>query len=512
MFCILIVDDETAVRSSLSSILDWENEGFRIAGTASNGQAALKLMQAQNIDVLFTDIKMPLMDGLELIRRVNELPKRPAVIVLSAYSEFDLVRQAFKLGAYDYVLKNDITQAYITELLRTIRPYLHKKGCEEPRSDKPDRQEQFRRMVMGDMRESTALLPAKWCLACLEIDNFKKESIRFGEDLKSSLTQPMLEFAQQVPRIAAKCIVTPVSFSRFIILFTTDDAIRQAHSICQQVQRVWKDYMNLSITGGISRIGELPEDFPGRLQESYDNMTLKFIFGAGGIFTSQEQALFDVKSAQNCLIQLQPLLEGLRNVKTTQQLLVLQQPLIAKMYRGTLEEARIMALEVIYNFQLQLLDAGDDMWNVFNTAYGTDFYQKIRSLLSIRDVELMLGGVIHWIHEYLYNTQLETKTDVIEKAKDFIAKHYTDPELHLSAVADYVGLSEKYFSSRFNKETGQSFVNYLTALRIAHAKQLILKTDMKMYEISEAAGFTSVEHFTRVFKKVEQISPKKFRG
>ena len=100
---------------------------------------------------------------------------------------------------------------------------------------------------------------------------------------------------------------------------------------------------------------------------------------------------------------------------------------------------------------------------------------------------------------------------MMSKAKRFILDNYANPELTLGSVASYVGFNEKYFSTRFTKEEGMTFINYLTEVRIRRARELMETTDLKIYEISRRVGYNSVEHFTRVFKKYWGVSPGSFR-
>lgn len=503
MLSVLIVDDEAIVRSSIATMINWEQAGFCIAGSCPNGKAALNFLQEHPVDVIFTDIKMPIMGGIELIEKLNELKTLPVVVVLSAYNEFEMVRKAFRLGAHDYILKGDITEEYLADMLGSIRKQLGEKPGQKPPAAP---EEMLLRMALGNMEAPPALLEGSWCLGCLEIDHFKTQSLRFGPNLSGSLIQPLLDFALQIPRVAAKCTLVNISLSRFVVLFSGVDAVAQARSIACQIQKVWKDYLNLSVSGGISQSGNHPEDFQGLLQECYSNVTLKYIFGFGGIFTPEEERLFSVKEAVKAQTKLMPLLKALCNLHG-QQLLDSQQELFAQMHSGSVQQAKTLALNIVYNVEMQLLDTGTDFWQMFNTEVETDFYQKISCLASTQDVEVWTTGFLRWVADYLQSLQAASQVGPMEKAKAFIADNYTNPEMNLAAVAAFVGLNEKYLSSRFNKEVGTSFVNYLTDLRINRAKQMILKTDLKMYEISDAVGFSSVEHFTRVFKRITGISP-----
>ncbi len=103
------------------------------------------------------------------------------------------------------------------------------------------------------------------------------------------------------------------------------------------------------------------------------------------------------------------------------------------------------------------------------------------------------------------------QADIIERAQRFLSDNFVNPELTLRVAADYVGLNEKYFSSKFTKETGMTFSVYLTRLRLQKARQLMDTTDLKVYEISDRVGYNNVEHFNRTFKKNLGISPSEYR-
>lgn len=120
---------------------------------------------------------------------------------------------------------------------------------------------------------------------------------------------------------------------------------------------------------------------------------------------------------------------------------------------------------------------------------------------------MWMNNYLRWEMEYLRNRTNNNQADCILRARRFIADNYANPEMTLRSVADYVGFNEKYFTSKFTKEMGCTFREYVTKLRLGRAQTLMETTDLKMYEISERVGYNNVEHFNRMFKKYLGISP-----
>lgn len=130
---------------------------------------------------------------------------------------------------------------------------------------------------------------------------------------------------------------------------------------------------------------------------------------------------------------------------------------------------------------------------------------------SARERELWLHGILRRVRTACTAGASQAQPDVMERARAFIRDNFVNPELTLKTVADYVGFNEKYFSTRFAKECGCTFISYLNGLRIERAGQLLLQTDMKIYEVCEAVGYHNVEHFNHVFKKKMGVTPKIYR-
>jgi len=157
----------------------------------------------------------------------------------------------------------------------------------------------------------------------------------------------------------------------------------------------------------------------------------------------------------------------------------------------------------------RLQNYGQDFFRIF--LEQTDFPKLLKEFKSPADREIWLRNALRWVQTVCADDRQKKELGAVERAKVFMQDNFTNSELMLKTVADYIGFSEKYFSSRFIKECGCTFINYLNDLRIRRAQELLVQTDMKIYEISEAVGYSSVEHFNYKFKKKLCISPKDFR-
>lgn len=157
----------------------------------------------------------------------------------------------------------------------------------------------------------------------------------------------------------------------------------------------------------------------------------------------------------------------------------------------------------------RLQNYGQDFFGIFPEREG---YAALLGRFETRaERELWLRSALRRVQTACAEERQAKQTGAIDRARDFMRDNFTNPELMLKTVADYVGFSEKYFSTRFTKECGCTFINYLNDLRIKRAQELLVQTDMKIYEISEAVGYSSVEHFNHMFKKKLCISPKDYR-
>lgn len=498
MYQVVIVDDDTIVRVTLRSLIDWEACGFHIAEDFVNGAQALEYLREHPVDLLITDMKMPELSGLELIQQLGAIQRLPVTLALSGYNEFELVREAFRLGAYDYLLKSDLSEDYLQQMLKNLQEKVLVKATPVL----PEKSSHARQL-------EEELAPGLYAVAVLEVDDFKQQALRFGQGLEEKLQKPMTELARQIPRVASRAVLRALYPSRYVLYYPVRNPAQYREtmvSIVRQLQAVWRDYMNISVSAAISET--VDEQGTWTAQNSCsDLLRLSPLFGRAAICTAWEQ-----RELLQCFIQekdsLRRLVHGVCSsdqAETERE----EKAFFKQLNTLSLEQARQLTLVLVALVAEQFQEYEEDFCNLFPEE--VNYMDKVSRPETTKELELWINNYLSWISNYLGSRYEERQLDVILRARRFMADNYANPELSLKAVADYVGLNEKYFSSRFTKETGCTFSQYLTELRMRRAKELMKTTDMKMYEISDYVGYNNVEHFNRTFKKTYGISPGDYR-
>ena len=224
MIRVLIVDDDSLIHVTLRSLLVWENLGYTVVQDCSNGNQALNYLKNHAIDLLITDMKMPGMGGLELMQRLRQQGRMPVTIALSGHDEFELVREAFRLGAYDYLLKSDINSVGLENLLRSVRKKL------------------FRDIPAGGKEivepSETALPEGEYMAAVFQIQDFPVAARRFGDRLQEGLEKPMLELANQIHRLQGRAVFHADDPGQYTMYYTVRDRKRARNTVVSVVNQV----------------------------------------------------------------------------------------------------------------------------------------------------------------------------------------------------------------------------------------------------------------------------------
>ena len=477
---VLIVDDEAIVRIGLKSIINWAEEGFDCVLEAGNGVEALLLVQKEAPDLIITDIKMPEMNGLELIEALKENQNGASIIVLSSYDDFEFVRQAMKLGATDYILTLQMTEASLSE---TIRSAMANKHVHNPKDIQGfSRNLQYLQnkllrdaLILGGEAQQILSDMAKALQLCIDPQNCILAVLRYEpvEDactdaehkriFKSALSNTILEICK------SKYLFHSVDLDerKLCLLLSgnhecdmsTDAFKPYAYLIVEMLL----NYMNLSSTICLCYVGH------EGLHSAYVQNE-----AACGLHDMciPEENVYDLSMLNHF-----PQILHERSKSAGILLLIALQSC-------TFSAARSAHIRVQTHLQVRKdIDA--------QTA-----------LQAAEEMVQILSEIIRQIPHYPH---------AIKEAIKYIEGHYYE-SITSKDVAEYVGLSSSYFSALFRQAVGSNPSDFIIDFRLRKAKQLLKESNYRIYEIAEMVGYENNFYFNRLFKKVVGCTPKEYRN
>ncbi|MFE5320029.1 response regulator [Paenibacillus sp. NPDC056579] len=512
MYRVLLVDDEPIARIGLRTTFDWEENGFQLIGEASNGQKAMPWIERNEVDILITDIAMPVMDGLELMRAAREHCSRIKVVLLSCHNDFEYVREGIRLGASDYLLKPTLETADLKNVLDKLKEQI---------TEERKKQEHYQRQELNGKRlemEKALIkllvseeLPAglesdfSWLeegyrmIVCLLDGASKLRTEEGGIFIDIMLDEVQAGFYEWMDR----GIAFRVGADQLILAIPERN---QEEALTRQKLHGFHSHLKAkgySFTMGVSsRIhgsGSLKQAY----REGEETARLRFYMGPEcvrfyreGLLTRKAQGedMEWVKSAlKNALT------EGFQD-KAAQY--------VEKVVRCWTYEHRT-PVEVMREAQELLSLFQLCRWN---KPLPLEQAEALRMMESVEEMRALLWTAFEgvWKSEDEIEEESGFHRRIIEKAVEYMKQHFTKA-ISLQDVADHVSVSKNYFSEMFKKVTGQNFIDYLIHLRLKRSSALLQTTTLKVYEVAEMSGFNDVKYFSKLFKKMMKMSPAEYR-
>lgn len=532
MYKLMIVEDELLMRVGIRSMLNWEDYGFCVTAEASNGKEALELALEKVPDLIITDIRMPVMDGLALIKQLSPSLKNCKYVILSNFDELDYVKNALKFGATDYLIKSEINEQSLIELLTNIREKLQSErhqlnalpyvSSDYSKSIRYLKDSFFQDVVSGFIQEKELFSKAEELQFHIQSDqlvvikfivnHYEKVKRKYIEKGEKLLRFSILNIMEEViPSRWAKEIFVESSSEYWVVVNVRSDTDAHAdlNKLIRKVLTSIKDFMNLSLTAGVSSICFGFVSLRRACQEA--EFALKESF-----FTGESQILYveDVRET--------PSREDVENLLSPQQ----EQDFIKICMSKNKENAQKF-LEEIY-IRLKSVRADENSIRkqyitLLETMHAHLLNSTSRSKLSVTEkspYEIVLNGE-HWedIHQnvltYITDTfsassQVTHELKYTDLAIDIINRYYAE-DLSLQSVASQINVNPSYLSRLFKQEKKENFISYLTRVRINHAKAFLLSKELKIYEIADKVGYHNYTYFSKIFKKNTGLTPEEYR-
>lgn len=471
MITLLIVDDEKNIRAGIHKILS-EAISYEIRFLeAKNGQEALELIEQENPDLMITDIRMPKMDGVELMQLVSAKTVRPDIIVLSGFDEFSYAKEAIKSGAISYILKpvdkNEliaVVTAAVTKIERTKKSTV----------------EQTIQRVMSEGRMLRTTVPGKF---------FSDAPFYFI--MITGLGNP-----DQMQKIVEKnsCYLLERKSESLCILvheseMKTLEGYHEDDGVFIGISGVCKSLANLRTSWRQAAIASFTRFFETE-KKVFHYQEASGPFDRTG-FDSQIQKI-------NMLIGSGDASEITRGID---DLFLVDFPEIGAKARYVYFLQDFITTGVIKKYW-EYADA--DMYLTLKSIMIENVYQ-------FRSIEEYKKTVLDYVL-YLNSTLKKSHTEYpfISEALEYIRGHFTE-EINMTIVANHVSINYTYFSEKFKEHTGVNFNDFLKKLRIEEAKRLLEKGCYKVYEVSANSGFGDVKYFMKTFKETTGLSPGEYR-
>ncbi|WP_312103985.1 response regulator [Lachnoclostridium sp.] len=528
MFHILLVDDEPLVRLKMKALTDWERHGYEITGEASDGTEALKILEQKEFDIVLVDISMPGMDGITLIREMKEKNLEPQILMLSAYNDFHFVREAFTLGAIDYVMKNEVSVEKMLNLFQKCKENLKNRAVQKERQHISYRVEQAQLMeelllkeVTIDLKErmkasKLKLSEKNLVVACILIDHYQLLEERHDEVVLLNMQKrisTMLEQKTQEYQLGEIVSLNPKSFV-YLMSFpkeVSQQAIQyKIQSILTNISCCFRQYFNLSVSCGVSSVTDGFHHVKKLYAQALETAQLRMVYGTGRILGENERTQiskdydeFDRALLHDIVVSLsEDTKEKLKELllefeKRVKELCLLSTAKAVSFYSG-----------IMYELVSELGQKGIKISELFEEKI--DFYKELSAFETLDEMNQWFRSLVQDIYDRL-NQGKTTQNYKLKNAMKYINKHYTEG-ISLRQVSDYCEVSESYLSRLFTEQIGESFINYLTGLRIKLAKKLMEETNEPIGDIGKHVGYENQEHFSRMFKKITGKSPSSFRN
>lgn len=494
---VLIADDETMICEWMQFCIS-QNPACQLTGVAHNGLEALEMFQKDEPDLVLTDIKMPVMDGLELLHAIRAFNQRVKVIVLTAFSDFDLVRQALRDGASEYLLKAEMQNDVLQELLNRTAGELHLTQGEQDITTTSQAYSVINR-----------ILRQKKELSDEELEKLKQCNIRWRNNGLFALAvwkQNILKNGLSFPKESQTRHVAGFDYTDRIYVVVgnfprTLSAVEKAKQLTAYALQVQQ--MNDCMVG-VSTITDDMRRIPF--------MVWQAVCSLGEGFYKEEKRLYEPQYPVTELLSLNKTWESIlaeMRVRLYQTEGTARYQLIEDFLENTASQ-RILAVEPLCKlcediFDLLEYESKENKIILEDADSLRLRLQQSNSLKEVKEIMLLAAKQCHLIQE-----EQAPKSKNIRMATEYICEHYAE-QLSLEQVAEQVYLNPEYFSRAFKKEVGQSFVHYLTDIRLQHSVQLLENTALRVQNIAQLVGYYNASYFSTMFKKKYGMSPYEYR-
>lgn len=476
MKTVLIVEDEKMIRQGIKTMIQRSNVPVEVIMECNNGQMALEILKEQPVDVMFTDIRMPKMDGIELVKAMQECEHIPLTVAVSGYDDFSYAVEMMRQGVREYILK-PVDRDKIKEVLEKLNNEIeqNQQKNEEIRNISYQQLKYFMLQENITEQELTAMVnqfqklfyTEKYVVYCKEIE---KETGR--EKNRSYICLEELE-GQQI-------FIAEESKKELLLRNELKDSFVGESKSHQGLRELKQAYL-----------------------ESCEARKRAFSTGNSVMVYTEEN-------------------KGGRELVDTRQMHQIAQMIAT----DKIEEACRILEKIVWEVKREKLSVDsfgenigimmDSIWATYQNVLEVDCdtLEQFKNIFAWSSLEGFQTELLSWIRDFHTKIHVEfydyKNKHKIQQAVEYI-QHNFEQDLNMAVVSNMISMNYSLFSFEFKQYTGSNFVTYLRDIRMKEAKRLLTETDFRIAEISRQVGYDNEKHFMKIFKSTCGVSPTEYR-
>lgn len=501
MYKVMLVDDEKLILQGIKNIINWSDLGQEVVHLAETGIEALEKFEHEPVDIVITDINMPGLTGLELIKSIKKLNKEVKFIILSGYDEFSYAKEAIKYGVENYILK-PVNEDELEEALIEVGNKIKEKKRKE--NNIFDKNRKLMRFLHGSINEEELKKMKDILNISFDDENYTVSSILLNNrDFEQADT--LINVIKENTNHGYELIF---KFNGEIILinswnkYKSEEEIKQYYiNIRESLEKVIEEEAFISIGVTVDKIEKIKDSY-----DSLNNMK-KYVLTYGyGVCICKD----DITSMKEKKISFS------KEIEVLNKLIMERDMEKIEIYISKIFDNKSLNPQNIYDLSIKILLLINKISEEFK--YDNVYYKEkslsdvIITLCSESDRENIIKFLVTNIYELtkVMNSNNIKYSPIIQQVVNYVNDKYYE-ELSLKTLSQKYNINSSYLGQIFNKEIGYSFSEYLNKVKNMKAKELILNTNMKINDIAKEVGYFDTSYFYRKFKKYYGVSPSTLR-
>lgn len=508
---VLLVDDEIFTIRMMQNVISWRDMGLEIMGYAQSGEEAYEKVLREKPDIIISDIRMSGMSGIELLKKVHTYDAGIRVILVSAYADFSYAREALKAGCSDYILK-PVDEMELEHSLRRVTAEIQGEKEQEKKFSKNEEQlfamKLYQYMKSGKGKNKLMNFTGGFQMEGFRVFLVRLDSSTIDEfDNSYNIEMGNEKYIRNIleqtsEENGGKSYIFDYEEECWTVIWQSGGEEKPQEFAERIIVRL-REELDISVNVNFSSEGETLEELPGLYQEVLNLGKYSFYVGDEKIFgygyNCSKKEMERIRNIGSFRDISQAVSSGDRDTMISVINEIIQNA-------GRSDEAGIQYAKECGSHMISEIKKLGKKETEYDLRQAEKEAEEADSLKQIKECMLELTEAIPEKKE----AKKTSYSRPVQESIQFIEENYRE-NLSLEEICNRVSVSKNYFCYLFKREMGISLWNYLTEVRLRHAKDLLKNTDMKSYEIAFSVGYENPSYFSKIFKRYEQMTPNEYR-